>query len=197
MKTDDGNPTASSASHPSVREQPAIGMESKQRRDFPHLAKSRAVQPGTLEPNPRQAVQLTEYLQQRIQELDRREANFYAQVASWEQECRHWRNTVEQRKEELNARQQQLAAEQQTSQKQAAALAMDQLSWEREITERKESYLDEQETLLQLKDLLQGQQEEIQQHRKELHEEQAQWALQFEQERRQVRDQRVSEQEDE
>ena len=196
MKTDDGNPTASSASHPSAREKYATGLESRQRRDSPHRSTSRTVRSGSVEPNPRQAAQLTEYLQQRIQELDRREANFHAQVASWEQECRHWRNKVEQCEQELNTRQEQLAAEQQVSQRQVAALAMDQVSWEQEIKDRKESCQDEQETLLQLKDLLQRQQEEIQRRRKELHEEQVQWALQYEQERRQVCDQRANDQED-
>ena len=185
MRTDDVNSPASAASHPSDREKRATGMESRQRRDSPHESTVRAVRHETLEPNPRQAAQLTEYLQQRIQELDRREANFYAQVASWEQECRHWRNTVEQREEKLNARQQQLAVEEETSQRQAAALAMDQVSWEQEITERKESDQEQGEILVQLEARLQGQQEQLDHERQQLGEEQVRWALQYQEERRQ------------
>ena len=185
MKTDDVNPTASDASHPSAREKRTTGMESQQRRDSPHPSTARVARPGTLPPNPRQAAQLTEYLQQRIEELDRREANFHAQVASWEQECRHWRNTVEEREEKLDARQQQLTADEQTSQRQAAALAMDQVSWEQEMTELKESSQDQREILVQLEARLQGQQEQLDHERHQLGKEQVRWALQYQEERHQ------------
>ena len=115
MKTDDVNPTI------------AGGEESSQdqrRCDLPHqhrLARSavpvdvgcdkdeieQGIQTDSYQLQ-QQARQLAELLQQRLQDLDRREAEFHAGMARWEEECRHWRSQVQQQEEKRQQKQRRL-----------------------------------------------------------------------------------------
>ena len=130
-----------------------------------------------------QARELADYLQGRLQELDRREAEFHAQVAGWEQERRRWRSSVQQREKEFHEQQQRLETEQRQVCQQTAAMAVDQMAWEQDVAKLKQSHRDQQESLNHEQEQFALQQQQFEQSRLELANEQAEWALQYQAER--------------
>ena len=130
-----------------------------------------------------QARQLAELLQHRLQDLDRREAEFHVNLARWEQECRQWRSQVQQQEKEQQQKQRQLTAEHKVVCQQSAEMAIDQVAWEQDVAEFKRSRQRQQESLDQIAASLVAQQQQLTESEFQLAEAQAQWALQYQNER--------------
>ena len=206
MKTDDVNPTISGKSRQGV---PETGNETipggdrsgqdQRRCDLPHpqLAASSAqptadrridaVIEETIQTDSYQlqlqARQLAELLQHRLHDLDRREAEFHANQARWEEECRQWRSQVQRQEKEQRQKQQQLKAEHKGVCQQSAEMAIDQVAWEQEVAEFKRAYQQQQESLDQIAACLVAQQQQLAESDFQLADAQAQWALQYQNER--------------
>ena len=208
MKTDDANQANSnefrlpgSVPGNNVNGSEQQPLESGLRRDSPHFrpvaesvssqgaSAEQSTQPPdgheVREPSPAdreqlqfQATQLAEYLQGRLQELDRREAEFHAQVASWEQERRQSRSWIQQREQQVQEQQQQLTTDKGEICRQAAEMAIDQVAWEQDAAELKRTHKGAQESLQSMQTQLVLQQQQLDQSRDQLAEEQAEWALQ-------------------
>ena len=205
MKTDDVNPATSGKSPRRVSE---AGNEAvaggdrlgpdQLRCDLPHQQAVSSSEPVTnwrvdaaieeaIQTDPSQlqlqARQLAELLQYRLQDLDRREAEFHVNVARWEQECRQWRSQVQQQEKEQQQTKRQLTAEHKVVCQQSAELAIDQVAWEQDVAEFKRSYQQQQESLDQIAARLVAQQQQLTESEFQLAEAQAQWALQYQNER--------------
>ena len=206
MKTGDVNPTAPGKSRQEVPETGndtiACGDQSGQdqlRCDLPHrqpaVSSSQPAADGQvdaaieelIQTDPHQlqlhASQLAELLQHRLQDLDRREAEFQANLAGWEQECRQWRSQVQQQEKEQQQKQRQLTAEHRVVCQQSTEMAIDQVAWEQDVAEFNRSHQRQQESLDQIAARLVAQQQQLAESEIQLAEEQAQWALQYQNER--------------